>query len=209
MADDCNNILANHCVEESICSDIGGKVNMATQTKPGLSITQNTVELLLPKSYHSSVGAICRFLSGTTAELASMESVNETLEASLESLRRSLKKHRSRNIPSGRTILTQGVSVAIRKFNPLHSYKKLSLKRFKDERNFVEQKLNTFIRISDLSLGRKFVKVSDLKCCKYFYELHILHECRLMSFQRPKKKPLHEYYNDDDAELEGYFLRSF
>lgn len=24
-----------------------------------------------------------------------------------------------------------------------------------------------------------------------------------LSFQRPKKKPLQEYYNDDDAELEG------
>lgn len=176
------------------CLNDGGKV-------------ENTTNPLLLKPFHPSMTTTCRLPNGTIAKSASTESLNETFEAVLESLRRSLKKHQPRNIPFGRTILTEGVSVAIRKFNPLHSYKKLSLKRFKDERNFVEQKLNTFIRISDLGLGRKFVKVSDLKCCKYFYESYILHECRLMSLQRPKKKPLHEYYNDDDVELEGYFLK--
>uniref|UniRef100_A0A158Q7U2 AMP-binding domain-containing protein n=1 Tax=Elaeophora elaphi TaxID=1147741 RepID=A0A158Q7U2_9BILA len=202
MTDDRGNISTDRGIEEPITYlNNGGKVDVATETKPGLFIIQNPTDLFLPKSYHLPIGTTCRLLSGTAAESKSTESLNETFEAVLESLRRSLKKHQPRN--NGRTILTQGVSVAIRKFNPLYSYKKLSLKRFKDERNFVEQKLNTFIRISDLGLGRKFVKVSDLKCCKYFYESHILHECRLMSLQRPKKKPLHEYYNDDDAELEA------
>lgn len=30
-----------------------------------------------------------------------------------------------------------------------------------------------------------------------------------LMFQRPKRKPLHEFYNDDDAELEGLFLKFF
>ncbi|KAL3999067.1 AMP-binding enzyme family protein [Acanthocheilonema viteae] len=203
MTDDCDSISADHVKKSILCSDNDGKIDVATETKPALFTIQNTTGLLFPKPGHSSVGTMCRLPSSTTVELASIESLNETFEAVLESLRCSLKKHQPRNTPSGRTILTQGVSVAVRKFNPLHSYKKLSLKRFKDERNFVDQKLNTFVRISNLGLGRKFVKVSDLKCSKYFYQSHILHECRLMSFQRPKKKPLHEYYNDDDAELEA------
>lgn len=202
MTGEYGNISADHGVEESIIRlNDRSKVDVAMATKPELFVTRNTGE----KSHRPSMSNMCRLPNGTTSEVASVESLNETFEAVLESLRRSLKKHQPRNISSGRTMLTVGVSVAIRKFNPLHSYKKLSLKRFKDERNFVEQKLTTFTRISDLGLGRKCIKVSDLKCCKYFYESRILHECRLMSFQRPKKKPLHEYYNDDDAELEGEF----
>ncbi|VDM92969.1 unnamed protein product, partial [Litomosoides sigmodontis] len=201
MTGEYGNISADHSVDESIIRlDVGSKVDVATETKPELFVIRSTGE----KSHRPSTSNMCRLSNGgTTAELASVESLNETFEAILESLRRSLKKHQPRNMSSGRTVLTKGVSVAVRKFNPLHSYKKLSLKRFKDERNFVEQKLTTFTRISDLGLGRRCIKVSDLKCCKYFYESHILHECRLMSFQRPKKKPLHEYYNDDDAELEA------
>ncbi|VDN87045.1 unnamed protein product [Brugia pahangi] len=199
----------HHAINESIssCLNDGSKIDVATETKPGLFIVQNaTTNSLFSKSYHLSMNntATCRLSSDATTNLTSAESLNETFEAVLESLRRSLKKHRPRNTSFERTLLTQGFSVAVKKFNPLHAYKKLSLKRFKDERNFVEQKLNTFIRISDLGLGRKFIKVSDLKCCNYFYQLHIIHECRLMGLQRPKKKPLHEYYNDDDAELEGY-----
>uniref|UniRef100_A0A915Q1K2 AMP-dependent synthetase/ligase domain-containing protein n=1 Tax=Setaria digitata TaxID=48799 RepID=A0A915Q1K2_9BILA len=217
MVDNCDNMPTNHNIDETITyldDDGGGKVDAATETKPGLFIIQNSNDSSLMKSYHHSslmhnnsatttTTTCCLRNNGTTTELASTESLNETFEAVLESLRRSLKKQRPRNTVFGRTILTEGVSVAIRKFNPSRSYKKLSLKRFKDERNFVEQKLNTFVRISDLGLGRKSIKISDLKCCKYFYESHILHECRLMSLQRPKKKPLHEYYNDDDAELEA------
>ncbi|KAK6105889.1 AMP-binding enzyme family protein [Brugia pahangi] len=198
----------HHAINESIssCLNDGSKIDVATETKPGLFIVQNaTTNSLFSKSYHLSMNntATCRLSSDATTNLTSAESLNETFEAVLESLRRSLKKHRPRNTSFERTLLTQGFSVAVKKFNPLHAYKKLSLKRFKDERNFVEQKLNTFIRISDLGLGRKFIKVSDLKCCNYFYQLHIIHECRLMGLQRPKKKPLHEYYNDDDAELEA------
>ncbi|EJW77150.1 hypothetical protein WUBG_11942, partial [Wuchereria bancrofti] len=198
----------HHAINESVscCLNDGSKIDVATETKPGLFIVQNaTNNSLFSKSYHPSMNnaTTCRLSNDTTTDLTSTESLNETFEAVLESLRRSLKKHRPRNTSFERTLLTQGFSIAVKKFNPLHSYKKLSLKRFKDERNFVEQKLNTFIRISDLGLGRKFIKISDLKCCKYFYQLHIIHECRLMGLQRPKKKPLHEYYNDDDAELEA------
>ncbi|VDO21905.1 unnamed protein product [Brugia timori] len=217
MTNNCNKVSSDyrnynhnhhHAINESIssCLNDGSKIDVATETKPGLFIVQNaTTNSLFSKSYHLSMNntATCRLSSDATTNLTSAESLNETFEAVLESLRRSLKKHRPRNTSFERTLLTQGFSIAVKKFNPLHAYKKLSLKRFKDERNFVEQKLNTFIRISDLGLGRKFIKVSDLKCCNYFYQLHIIHECRLMGLQRPKKKPLHEYYNDDDAELEA------
>ncbi|VDN01151.1 unnamed protein product [Thelazia callipaeda] len=181
------------------------KVDAATETKAGWFIIQDSNDSSWSGTHDPSA------CSGITAYLAhnagtvrtSTESLSETFEAVLESLRRSLKKHRLRNTILGRTILTRGISVAVKKFDPNRSYNKLSLKRFTDERDFVGQKLNTFMRVSNLYLGRRSVKVSDLKCSKYFYESYILHECRLMSLQRPKKKPLHEYYNDDDAELEA------
>ncbi|VDO58732.1 unnamed protein product [Onchocerca flexuosa] len=213
ITNDSDNLSMNYDMDEVIsCLNDRGKVDVATETKPELFVMQNNIDSFLPKSNHpsgrSKTGTTYRLRNGKNAEFATTEVLNKKCEAILKSLQRSLKKHRPRNTIYGRTILTQGVSVAIRNFNPLHSYKKLSLKRFNDERNFVEQKLNTFVRISDLGMGRKFVKVCDLKCCKYFHQLHIIQECRLMNLQRPKKKPLHEYYNDDDAELEGYFFQN-
>lgn len=198
-----------HISSESILVDddkrdgtlLGGKIDVATETIPGWFVQRN-IDSSHTKS-HPSTSSNQRLISGVTE--SSVESLSETFEAVLESLRRSLKKRRQSAI-FGRAVLTNGVSVAVRKFNPSYAYEKLPLKRFKDERNFVEQKLNTFARVSDLGLGRKSIKVSDLKCCKYFYESYILHECRVMGLQRPKKKPLQEYYNDDDAELEGTFL---
>lgn len=208
-------MLTNGCLDKSADGEVpsmvylnnNGKVDVATETKPELLVTQSTADPLLPKSRRTSVGITCPLLN-SSCELASTESFkNETLKAILESMRRSLKKNRCRNKPFERAILTEGFSFALEIFDPSHSFEKVSLKRFKDERNFAERELNAFDEISNLSFGRKFVKVYDVKCCKYFYQLRILNEFRLMNLQRPKKKPLHEYYNDDDAELEGYSFK--
>uniref|UniRef100_A0A0N5ARI6 Disco-interacting protein 2-like protein C n=1 Tax=Syphacia muris TaxID=451379 RepID=A0A0N5ARI6_9BILA len=67
----------------------------------------------------------------------------------------------------------------------------------------IKEGLNSLDEICELRIGkRRHVMLSELECFKPFYNVTLLRNCRL-SLQRPRKKPLHEYYNDDDAELEA------
>lgn len=69
--------------------------------------------------------------------------------------------------------------------------------------NIIQQELESFRQLKELALGRtRCVKIADLPAVERLNAAEILKKYKLY-LQRPKKKPLHEYYNDDDAELEG------
>ncbi|VDD87783.1 unnamed protein product [Enterobius vermicularis] len=72
--------------------------------------------------------------------------------------------------------------------------------------NEIKEGLDSLDSISELRIGKgRQMALAELECFKPFYNNNLLKKCRL-SLQRPKKKPLHEYYIDDDAELEGTCL---
>lgn len=69
--------------------------------------------------------------------------------------------------------------------------------------NIIQQELESFRQLKELALGRtRCVKIADLPAVERLNAAEILKKYKLY-LQRPKNKPLHEYYNDDDAELEG------
>lgn len=72
--------------------------------------------------------------------------------------------------------------------------------------DFVQQELRTLSLLKALCIGsrrnQRLTQVGDLPAIEQIYSALILKKYR-SQLQRPKKKPLHEYYNDDDAELEG------
>lgn len=71
--------------------------------------------------------------------------------------------------------------------------------------DIVQQELKSFRHLKQLALGRtRLVKIADLPIVERLNAAEILKKYKLY-LQRPKKKPLQEYYNDDDAELEGKF----
>ncbi|VDK42538.1 unnamed protein product [Anisakis simplex] len=125
----------------------------------------------------------------------------ESVEVLLESIRRSVAKQASNDARrKSSTILTTGASVVLRHHNPLPS----ELNEDVVQHDFVEEELCAYRRVAVLGLGRKSrIQVGQLECSKQFSNANILKLCRTFSLQRPKKKPLHEYYNDDDAELEA------
>lgn len=173
----------------------GSQVNVSTLDSEKIGITASA-----PSSRPSTPGSLQRngFLNGSSSE-----SAIETVEAVLGSLRRSLRKQ---NCTLATPEKVSKVSVALKHFDPAKAYNKLKRRYAKDAHSLVEEMFVTFEHISELLIGRKSVRVTDLDCCSYFFKMRILHECRSLGFQRPKKKPLQEYYNDDDAELEGKCL---
>lgn len=68
----------------------------------------------------------------------------------------------------------------------------------------VQDALDSFKTLKSLALGRdRTIKLGDLPGVPDIHFKFTLRQKQRYVLQRPRKKPLQEYYNDDDAELEG------
>ena len=70
--------------------------------------------------------------------------------------------------------------------------------------DLIQQELRSFAQFKHLSIGRsRKMQIADLIGIEEWHSNLIMKKHKLNNLQRPKRKPLQEFYNDDDAELEG------
>uniref|UniRef100_A0A915E6R1 AMP-dependent synthetase/ligase domain-containing protein n=1 Tax=Ditylenchus dipsaci TaxID=166011 RepID=A0A915E6R1_9BILA len=116
----------------------------------------------------------------------------------------SVKKKRSQQYSSNSClpIFSNDASMVLELFDPVENEKRrfeaekkaMLVKRDRIGFAMVQQELEDFSQIKQLPLGRwRTLRIADLPQVEQF-------------LLRPKKKALHEYYNDDDVELEAMAL---
>lgn len=109
-------------------------------------------------------------------------------------------------------LISNDQSVILSLFNPVENDRRRILSRnyarmfSRDKIGFdiAQQELRAFSRFKELGIGKtRILRIADLPNVEQLHSLQVLK--KYQNLQRPKKKALHEYYNDDDAELEGIF----
>lgn len=74
--------------------------------------------------------------------------------------------------------------------------------------DLVQQELRAFSLVKNLCLGKfRRIQVSDLLGIEQWHSNLIMKKHQMTNLQRPQRKSLQEYYNDDDAQLEGKNFR--
>ncbi|KHN79066.1 Disco-interacting protein 2 -like protein C [Toxocara canis] len=166
---------------EIIRSAIADAITEASGNKPGWANQKSSESTSASSSFPST--PLTQRNQRRNVE-SSNEYVDESVEVLLESIRRSVAKQTVAARTQGRRpyrSLTTGASVVLKHYDPTlagYGNEGTVTDEFAQE-GLVEEELCTYQRVAVLGLGR---------------------EGRV---RRPKKKPLHEYYNDDDAELEA------
>lgn len=198
----CDDQILNTSNEAEIISTaIANAITKMSGSKPRWA-SQKSIESTTSASNSCSTTPIMQRRQQRSTHLtdSSSESVG-SVEIVLESLRRSLAKQAALTGRKPCNKLSEGASVVVEQDELITRSANYNNH---EEQNFVDQKLADYKQICDLHLGKEGnIRISDLSCCWFFYNAQILKHCRNLSLQRPKKKPLHEYYNDDDIELEG------
>lgn len=122
-----------------------------------------------------------------------------------------LKTNLNKSIKRTR-LFSNDQSIILSLFNPIENDRQRTILRDNarilscDKIGFeiAQQELRAFNHFKELGLGKtRVLKIADLPNIELLHSIQVLKKYR--NLQRPKKKALHEYYNDDDAELEGFF----
>lgn len=199
----------SHNEAEIIRSAIVDAITEASGSKPGWANHKSTESISAPNSFPST--SIAQRNQRRNVETSS-DGADESVEAMLESIKRSLSKRAiccsARRAARRRTsaTLTSGASVVLTSHiaSSRDCRNECNITGKLEQQGLIEEELCTYKRVAVLGLGREGrIRVRELECSKWLCNAYILKLCRTLSLQRPKKKPLHEYYNDDDAELEG------